>query len=577
MLDFKLEPPKQGKIARQLRERAQYWGPDQIPAEYLSSLTESFRNIVDAGLCQSMFSDKMEHLLQALQCWKRQIPSNAAKIFDVMDMVLKWLTWVLFNTNTQIWKSALEALNSLLEVVAAAGVQLTDREAQILVPNIVEKSGHNNQSIRESMMQVLTQCSQVYSRKSLLPMLLNGLTSKNKRSANCALRVVATCVDRQVAFQLLRSQKDVTAMLKMLEDKDVELRKSAVHTIALLSLHAEADVFTRGCGSKLSKDALLQVKAAAARLPPVGEEQCSAMDTSQQSAQEETSRVVARAMPTRQATPPKQRGSMASDATSAARPGTPTKQRSTISTNGSSLDANAIRTSTPTRRAPAGSDANARREHTPNRHDGSAAVAAGAERVSGRVSTPLRTRAAVVANVAAEARRQSAPVASSEMLASPGPKPSPGQLSPGRFTSLDGTVGASPSGCLRRPRIASPSRHTQARQALASTTTTAAAEVAEARTPAPAPSAALKCSPSPSPIPLRSVSPGARSTAGFLKLLGDLDGANTDATTFKELSERVCVMVKEGAPESYDTDALGDTLLSLLQKKHKGQHCRREF
>jgi hypothetical protein len=279
-LNFKLDPPKQGKVVRQLRERSLYWGPDQIPSEHLSNLKESFKSVVGPGLSVMMFSEKMEEQLQALNCWKRYIPLHFSKISEVLDMILKWLTWVLFNTNTQTGKSALDVLSTLLAGLLEREMQLTEREAQILLPNIVERSGHNNPAIRESMLAVLFQSLRVYPRLLCLPMLLRGLTSKNKRSANCSLRAIAECFDRQVASQLLKAQKDVLLIAKIVDDKDVELRKAAIHTLALLCVHTDPDAFTRGCGRHLSKDTLAAVQAAATKLPQPHREEAYSLDAS---------------------------------------------------------------------------------------------------------------------------------------------------------------------------------------------------------------------------------------------------------------------------------------------------------
>jgi len=386
MLAFKIEPSKLGKTVRQLKERSQYWGPEPIPPEHLANLKESFKGVIDAGLCKNMFSEKMEDLLGALKCWQRNIPLHFAKICEVLDMVLKWLTWVLFTTNTQTWKQALEVLNSLLGSIAATeGGQLTEREAHILVPNIVERSGHNNLAIRESMMLVLSQSMQVYSRLKMLPMLLHGLASKNKRSATCTLHTLAEGCDRQVAYQTLRSQKDVLVIVRMLDDKDMELRKAAVHFVALLSIHAEGDAFAKSCGRHLAKDTQTVVKTAAARLRPEGE--ASVMNASVMSISH-----IEEASFSRAGTPTRSRRG-GSTGTEAIRPVSPLRQHAGAAS--SSTAANAQRTSTPTKRSGVANsntniEVNTTRAATPPR----SAAKAGSDVTATRLASPGRLRIA---------------------------------------------------------------------------------------------------------------------------------------------------------------------------------------
>jgi len=249
VIPFSIGQPKLSKQARQQRERSQYWGPESIPADHLAALREQWRICIEDWLWRQMFSDRLEDQLASLQHWQREAADHIDIILeaDVVDMVLKWLTWMLTNANTKVWKLVLDALLTLLENLARVEVQLTDREIQILVPNIVERSGHNIQVIRESMQELLRLCAGVAPRGRLLPMLLHGLSSKSKRTAASSMRVLGDLLDRGTILTLLRSQKDLGLVLKMTVDKDADVRRAAVNTVSLFSLYLDDDVFTKVC------------------------------------------------------------------------------------------------------------------------------------------------------------------------------------------------------------------------------------------------------------------------------------------------------------------------------------------
>jgi len=235
------------------------------------ALKESWKACVPERLYRCMFSDRMEEQLLSLQCWKQQVSEQIDSAVEVLDMVLKWLTWMLFNTNTQVWKLVLEVLGGLLDRLVAAEVVLTDREAQILAMNVLERSGHNIVSVRENMMSILRQTLLVHPRLKLLPLILLALASKNKRSAACAMRLLGDALDRQVAATLARSQKDLGVVLKMVDEKDPDVRKAAIHVVASLSQHLDSDAFSRIVQS-MPKSTQPIVRSAAARLPPPAEE-----------------------------------------------------------------------------------------------------------------------------------------------------------------------------------------------------------------------------------------------------------------------------------------------------------------
>lgn len=249
VVPFNIGPTKLSKQARQQRERSQYWGPETIPADHLASLREQWRVCIEDWLWRQMFTDRLEEQLAGLQHWQRQAGEYVEIILeaDVVDMLLKWLTWMLTNANTKVWKLVLDVLTTLLQNLERMDVQLTDRETQILVPNIVERSGHNILVIRESMQELLRICASVASRGRVLPMLLHGLTSKSKRSAACSMRAIGDILDRGTTLALLRSQKDLGLVLKLTVDKDADVRRSAVHTVSLFSLYVDDDVFIKVC------------------------------------------------------------------------------------------------------------------------------------------------------------------------------------------------------------------------------------------------------------------------------------------------------------------------------------------
>eukprot|EP00933_Yihiella_yeosuensis_P012022 TRINITY_DN12002_c0_g1_i1.p1 TRINITY_DN12002_c0_g1~~TRINITY_DN12002_c0_g1_i1.p1 ORF type:complete len:1130 (+),score=268.61 TRINITY_DN12002_c0_g1_i1:64-3390(+) len=264
---FRIAMPKMSRQARQCREKSQYWGPDQIPAEHLAALKEAWRQSLDERLWKAMFSERMEEQLAALQSWKRQCLDYFDTILEteVLDMLLKWITWVLSNPNTQVWKLVLDVLGTLLEKLISLDMQLTERETQILVPTIVERSGHNIVAIREIMFNILGQCIAVCPKLRILPLLLHGLSSKSKRSAACSMRALGDALDRSTVGTLVRSQKDLSLVLKMTEDKDAEIRRWAINAVAVISLYLDDDAFARACRG-LPASARAPVRAAAVKL-----------------------------------------------------------------------------------------------------------------------------------------------------------------------------------------------------------------------------------------------------------------------------------------------------------------------
>lgn len=264
---FRVEFPKVSKQVRQQRDRCQRWGPEPIGAEYLSALKENWKVCVPERFYTGMFSDRMEDQLPALQSWRAQVTELSDGLFETLDMFLKWLTWMLLNTNTQVWRLTMEVISCLLERLASEGVQLSEREVQILLPNILERSGHNMPALREFMEGILKRSLPLYPRLKMLPMVLHATLSKNKRSAVVALRFLAEMLDRQIAAVLAKSQKEPSVLSKLMDDKDGDVRRTALHAVACLSQYLDGEVFERML-SAFPKLLQTPVRAAASRMSP---------------------------------------------------------------------------------------------------------------------------------------------------------------------------------------------------------------------------------------------------------------------------------------------------------------------
>lgn len=236
------------KVQRQQRERSQYWGIDDIVSEYLAALKEQMKGCISERLWKQMFSDRMNEQLLALQTWKVSLSANFEAVVEILDMMLKWLTWMLTNTNTQVWKSSLDVLSCILEQLEAVNYTLTEREAQILIPTLIERVGHNLLIFRDFMVQILHRLPGVYPRGRLIPMMLRGMSvSKNKKSVADILHVLSNILDRQTVAGVSKSQKDLTLIVKLLDDKDADVRKNAASVMVTLSQHVDSVTFSRIC------------------------------------------------------------------------------------------------------------------------------------------------------------------------------------------------------------------------------------------------------------------------------------------------------------------------------------------
>jgi len=261
-------PPRQPKHVRQMRERSQNWGPEPIAPKLSAALRDQMQTCMEETLWKAMFSGRTEDQVTALNLWKSQVLDHIPEVIEILDMVLKWLTLMFASTSVQVWRTTQEAITTLFEGLSSSYYELTEREALVLVPILIERSGHNMESLREGMVVVLQQLPRVFPHMKLLPLLLNGLCSRSRRSVMCTLRALTACMDAQVATALARSQKDITFLINLNNDKDTDVRAHAAHCFASMSQYLDPECFHR-LSKLLSKPALQAVQAIQAKLRPM--------------------------------------------------------------------------------------------------------------------------------------------------------------------------------------------------------------------------------------------------------------------------------------------------------------------
>lgn len=99
--------------------------------------------------------------------------------------------------NTQCLVKTLEMLKTLLEAMESRGDRLSEYEAIILLPVVVEKSGHNQDRIKKAHRDLMVLATKVMSSSKVFVYLADGLESKNNRTKVECAEEVGAIIDRE--------------------------------------------------------------------------------------------------------------------------------------------------------------------------------------------------------------------------------------------------------------------------------------------------------------------------------------------------------------------------------------------
>nr|XP_051221842.1 protein MOR1-like [Lolium perenne] len=136
----------------------------------------------------------------------------------------------------------LDFLPELFDGLKDQPYMLTEAEAAIFLPCLIEKSGHNIEKVREKMGELIKQMMNIYSLPKPLPYILERLRSKNNRTRIECVDIIGYFMDNNgtEVGDLLKNLPSVAALTA---ERDGEIRKAALNTLATAYKNLGDDVW----------------------------------------------------------------------------------------------------------------------------------------------------------------------------------------------------------------------------------------------------------------------------------------------------------------------------------------------
>lgn len=138
--------------------------------------------IVSPTLLQLMFSNDFQDHVAAADMITEALPNFLQEVISSLDLILSWSIMILCEANTQSSVKVLSMLREFLSCLCKEGYRLSEMEASILLPAVIEKSGSNQDYIRSSYREVLRGTTKVFNATRVLDYIVQGLGSKNSRT-----------------------------------------------------------------------------------------------------------------------------------------------------------------------------------------------------------------------------------------------------------------------------------------------------------------------------------------------------------------------------------------------------------
>lgn len=228
-IEIAIEPPPNKPKRLELESKSK-WSVEEIRQDYQEKMKEQMRGCFSADLFTLMFHADFKKQVDGVTFINNLMNNNLRIIIEILDILFKWV-WARLQevTNTQLIKSILEFLDSLVNNLNREGYFLHETEAMLFLPILCEKSGQNNAPLKAMIRTIIHNTSKIYAPEKVFMFVLSGCNSKNTKSKVECLEELSELV-KTFGIEICAS-KDVKLIAKHAGSPDNNVRNAAVQTM----------------------------------------------------------------------------------------------------------------------------------------------------------------------------------------------------------------------------------------------------------------------------------------------------------------------------------------------------------
>ncbi|KAI3618428.1 hypothetical protein CBS9595_002791 [Malassezia furfur] len=172
------------------------------------------------------------------------------------DVLLRYVCVRLLDKNTSVALKCFEVLHALLAVLTTHAYALSDAEAHVLLPALLQRLGDPKAAFREQVRDLVRRTALLFPPSRIVPLLLeHGAGSKNARARAEALGEVEHLL-AQHGLAVCTPGKTLPAVAQLIADRDAGVRNAALQTLAE-AYKTTGDALWRQIGTLAPKDASL--------------------------------------------------------------------------------------------------------------------------------------------------------------------------------------------------------------------------------------------------------------------------------------------------------------------------------
>lgn len=176
------------------------------------------------------------------------------RVQSVVDLLLKYTTLRLCDSNPTLHLKCFELIQHLLTVLERDNYHISEYEASVFLPVFLTKTGDNKEIIRTTVRNILKQFCSIYPASKMFGHLLGGLNSKNARTRAECMEEMALLIQRH-GMSIFSPQKIFPQIAKQIADRDASVRSAAINVVLqAYFIVGDAEVIYKHLGQLTPKD-----------------------------------------------------------------------------------------------------------------------------------------------------------------------------------------------------------------------------------------------------------------------------------------------------------------------------------
>jgi cytoskeleton-associated protein 5 len=182
-----------------------------------------------------MLCEDFKKHIEAAEVLEGALSGQLEEVISVLDLLFRWAVLRLCEVapNTSSLLRVLDWLNALFDALRGAGYRLREEEAVLLLPVVLEKSGHNLPAVRERFRRLMRAACGLHPVSKVVALLGTGLGSKNTRSRVECLEELAAIIERHgIEVAERAGARVLPSVVPLSAERDATLRKSALEVLS---------------------------------------------------------------------------------------------------------------------------------------------------------------------------------------------------------------------------------------------------------------------------------------------------------------------------------------------------------